>query len=48
MDRKYKGWSIQDRDREYARLKHEWEQSHAYNEKACNKFICRITLELGL
>jgi hypothetical protein len=48
MDRKYKGWSTQERQREYARLKQEWTESHGYNEKAYNAFIDRITKALGI
>lgn len=48
MDRKYKGWTIQERQREYSRLKQEWTQSHAFNEKAYDAFIARITKELGI
>lgn len=48
MDRKYKGWSMQDRDREYARLKQEWLQTNRFNEKAYDQFIARITKQLGI
>lgn len=48
MDRKYKGWSIQEREREYARLRNEWVQTHEFNEKAYDAFIDRIARELGI
>lgn len=48
MGRKYKGWTMKDRLAEYARLKQEWVQANAYNEKAYDAFICRITKDLGI
>lgn len=48
MDRKYKGWSIQEREREYERLKQEWNLTHAFNQKAYDAFIARITRQLGI
>lgn len=48
MDRKYKGWSMQEREREYARLKTEWTQTNAYDEKSYNAFVERIARELGV
>lgn len=48
MDRKYKCWTLQEREREYSRLKQEWAQTNVYNEKAYDAFIARITKDLGI
>ena len=48
MDRKYKGWSMQERYCEYARLKQEWENTNRFNEKEYDKFIDQITKQLGI
>lgn len=48
MDRKYKGWTLKERESEYSRLKQEWNESHAFNERAYDTFIARITKALGI
>lgn len=48
MDRKYKGWSIQEREREYERLKQEWNLTRTFNQKAYDAFIDRIVRQLGI
>ena len=48
MDRKYKGWTLQQRQAEYARLKQEWTEANGYNERAYDAFINRITKDLGI
>lgn len=45
---RYRGWTFQEREREYIRLKSEWLAKNPYDEKAYDAFIDRITRELGI
>jgi hypothetical protein len=48
MNRKYRGWTLQERQREYARLKSEWTNQNGHNEKAYDDFVDRLARELGV
>lgn len=48
MAPKYVGWTKQDRQREYAKLKQEWQEENGHDEKAYDAFIDRVAKELGL
>lgn len=48
MSPKYIGWTKQERQREYAKLKQEWEDKNLADEKAYDAFVSQIVKELGL
>ena len=49
MDKKYQGWSILEREREYVRLKQEYELRHGFvSEQDYHEFIAKISKALDL